>query len=173
MRSRRAKLQDVNAIKRIIDHFTLDNTLLPRSFAELCENIRDFMVVEDQRGVIACGALHLYGTHLTEVRSIAVDPKCQGGGAGELLIRALLEEAEWHGIRCVCLFTRIPHFFGRFGFLLANREDLPDKIYKDCQRCPRQTACDEIAMYRGELPDFAILAPGEQSVPDQLVHISQ
>ncbi|GAC1644265.1 MAG: N-acetyltransferase [Acidobacteriaceae bacterium] len=173
MRARRAKLQDVNAIQFIIDQFTSDNTLLPRSFAELCENIRDFMVVEDERHVIACGALHLYGVHLTEVRSIAVDPRCQGQGAGDLLIEALLQEAEWHGVRCVCLFTRIPHFFARCGFRLANREDLPDKIYKDCQRCPRQTACDEIAMYRGELPTFAILAPAHQNVAAALVHISQ
>jgi len=29
---------------------------------------------------------------------------------------------------------------------------LPDKVLKDCVRCPRQHACDEIAMYRGTLP---------------------
>lgn len=162
MRARRAKLHDVDAIFRIINLFTADNTLLPRGFAELCENVRDFLVVEDEDAngrIIACGALHLYGVHLTEVRSIAVDHALQGRGAGEMLVRALLQEAEWHGVRCVCLFTRIPDFFMRFGFQIACKEDLPDKIYKDCQRCSRQFACDETAMYCGELPHFAVLKP--------------
>jgi amino-acid N-acetyltransferase len=172
MQARRAKLHDVDDIFRIINVFTSDNTLLPRGYAELCENVRDFLVVEDEVGhIVGCGALHLYGTHLTEIRSIAVDPVVQGRGAGDLLIRALLHEAEWHGVRCVCLFTRIPDFFARFGFQIAYKEDLPDKIYKDCQRCPRQFACDETAMYRGELPRFAILAPLKSAKAEGLVQL--
>jgi len=62
----------------------------------------------------------------------------------------------------VCLFTRIPEFFAHFGFKQAKREELPDKIYKDCVNCPKLHACDEIAMIRGELPKFAILEPGYQ-----------
>jgi amino-acid N-acetyltransferase len=40
---------------------------------------------------------------------------------------------------------------------MARREDLPDKIYKDCHVCPRFHKCDEVAMVRGKLPTFAIL----------------
>ena len=36
-------------------------------------------------------------------------------------------------------------------------EDLPDKIHKDCYKCPRLHYCDEVAMIRGEVPRFAIL----------------
>src|SRR5947209_20439679 len=115
MRARRARLQDAVAIKRIVDQFTEDNTLLQRSFAELCENIRDFVIVEDGPEIIACGALHLYGSHLTEIRTIAVDPKCQGRGAGDLLINALLEAADCHGIAYVSLFTRILRVFPRLA----------------------------------------------------------
>ena len=43
-------------------------------------------------------------------------------------------------------------------FQAAEKSDLPDKLYKDCLRCPRLNACDEIAMVRGEVPNFAILA---------------
>jgi len=172
MRTRRAKLQDAEHVHRIIHRFTGDGTLLPRSYAELCENIRDFVVVEDDAGVIVgCGALHLYGLHLTEIRSIAVEENARGRGAGRVLVQALLEEAHWHGVRCVCLFTRIPEFFAAFGFVVASKEDLPDKMYKDCQRCPRQLACDETAMYHGELPHFAILAPQKATIADRLVYI--
>jgi amino-acid N-acetyltransferase len=38
------------------------------------------------------------------------------------------------------------------GFDEVKKEALPDKVLKDCVRCPRQNACDEIAMYRGTLP---------------------
>ncbi len=86
------------------------------------------------------------------VRSIAVTPSTKGLGAGRKLVEALLKEAERHAVTCVCLFTRIPEFFAHMGFSLAKRDDLPDKIYKDCVHCPAFNACDEIAMYRGEIP---------------------
>ena len=163
MRARRALLPDAEKIRSLIEEFTFDGTLLPRSLAEISENIRDFVVVESPSahgpGIIGCGALHLYGTHLAEVRSIAVRPSAQGLGAGRILVDALFAEADLHHVTCVCLFTRIPEFFKRMGFQIAEREKLPDKIYKDCMSCPRLLACDEIAMYRGELPHFAILEP--------------
>ena len=84
-------------------------------------------------------------------------PQFKGTGAGRLLVDALLEEAEQHHVNCVCLFTRIPEFFGNMGFIEAKREELPDKIYKDCANCPKLHECDEVAMYCGELPQFAIL----------------
>jgi amino-acid N-acetyltransferase len=107
--------------------------------------------------VIACGALHLYGLHLAEIRSIAVHPEAKGKGAGRRIVKALMHEAERQQVTGVCLFTRIPEFFAHLGFELANREDLPDKIYKDCLACPRLHCCDEVAMVRGELPKYAFL----------------
>jgi len=107
--------------------------------------------------VVGCGALHLYGMHLAEVRSITIGKKAKGRGAGRLLIDALLAEAARQSVTCVCLFTRIPDFFGKMGFTVVDKELLPDKMYKDCLRCPRLHACDEIAMYMGELPEKTVL----------------
>ena len=157
MRTRKAILPDAEQINELILQYSHDGTLLPRSLAELCENIRDFVVVEDKGKVIGCGALHLYGQHLSEIRSIAVSKSAQGRGGGHRLVQALLKEAERQRASCVCLFTRIPKFFAQMGFTVAKREELPDKIYKDCINCPRLHACDEIAMIRGELPKFALL----------------
>lgn len=161
MLSRKAILPDAAAIHTLIAAYSHDGTLLPRSLAEICENIRDFVVVEEDGEIVGCGALHLYGTHLSEIRSITVVRSVQGKGAGRVLVQALMQEAEQHRVSCVCLFTRIPEFFARLGFSMARREDLPDKIYKDCANCPRLHACDEIAMVRGELPSFAILQQPE------------
>jgi amino-acid N-acetyltransferase len=157
MQARRAKLPDAQRIHDLIAGYSRSGTLLPRSLAELCENVRDFVVVEDEAQIIGCGALHLYGSHLTEIRSICVAPEFKGNGGGAMLVEALLAEACHHDVSCVCLFTRIPAFFARFGFRVAKREELPDKIYKDCLKCPKLHACDEIAMVRGDLPSYAIL----------------
>lgn len=152
VRTRNAVLPDVEQIHAVMEPFYGDGTLLPRHLPELCENVRDFVVAEEDGEIIGCGALHLYGLHLAEIRSIAVHPSAQGRGAGRLLVKALLKEAERHNVTCVCLFTRIPDFFATVGFTVASREKLPDKIYKDCIHCPRFYACDEIAMVRGEIP---------------------
>jgi len=148
---RSAILPDAEAIRQLIHSHTGDGTLLPRSLPELCENIRDFVVAEDRGVVIGCAALHLYGEHLAEIRSIAVIPGARGRGAGTKLVKALLREASRQRVDCVCLFTRIPDFFASLGFQVTN-EPLPDKLYKDCRRCARRHACDEIAMFRGRLP---------------------
>ena len=172
MRVRKARLPDADAIHGLIRSLSYDGTLLPRSPAEIYENVRDFTVAETDAGeFIGCGALHLYGPHLAEIRSIAVDRKSTKQGAGSHLVEALLTEAENHNVRCVCLFTRIPAFFQRFGFTEVERTALPDKIYKDCANCPRINACDEYAMARGVLPDTAILGPArvqEHLVPLQV-----
>lgn len=157
MRTRDAILPDAEKIHELISAYSGDGTLLPRDFAEICENVRDFVVLEHRGRIVGCGALHLYGQHLAEIRSITVDPAYQGSGGGKRLVEALLEEAEKHQVSCICLFTRKPDFFAHLGFTVAQREDLPDKIYKDCCVCPRLHCCDEVAMVRGELPRFAIL----------------
>ena len=176
MYTRKAVLPDAENLRSLIADYTEDGTLLPRSFAEICENIRDFTVVVEGDTMVGCGALHLYGTHLAEIRSIAVWPRFKGAGAGRLLVDALLEEAELHYVQCVCLFTRIPEFFAHLGFTSATREELPDKIYKDCANCPKLHACDEVAMYRGELPHYAILprpAKLQLRLPQSLVKIEK
>ena len=109
IRVHKAHLQDARNVFDLVNSLSGDGTLLRRNYAEICENIRDFTVVEEQSGnFLGCGALHLYGPHLAEVRSIVVKPESKGLGAGGLLLQALVEEAEEHAVLSVCLFTRIP-----------------------------------------------------------------
>lgn len=154
MRTRNALLPDAESIYRLISSYCEQGVLLPRSLPEICENIRDFVVVEEDDHIIGCGALHLYGPHLAEIRSIAVYPPYQGRGAGRSLIDTLLEQSERHQVTGVCLFTRIPKFFSHLGFSVSAREALPDKLYKDCCSCPKLLCCDEVAMVRGSLPEL-------------------
>jgi amino-acid N-acetyltransferase len=121
MHTREALLRDAQQIHDLIASYSADGTLLPRTLPEICENIRDFVVVEDDGRILGCGALHLYGPHLAEVRSIAVYPEVKGNGAGRFLMDALLEQANHQEVTCVCLFTRIPSFFARMGFIVSVR----------------------------------------------------
>ena len=82
MHARNAKLPDAFAIEQLIQVHVGDGTLLPRSLAEICENIRDFIVVENDGEIVGCGALHLYGMHLAEIRSITVTSQVEGQGRG-------------------------------------------------------------------------------------------
>jgi amino-acid N-acetyltransferase len=153
LQTRKAQLQDARSIHQLIDSFTCDGTLLRRSYLEICANIHTFTIVETgSRQFIGCAALHVYGPHLAEIRSIVVHPDSKGHGAGGLLVHALLDQAEAAGIRCVCLFTRIPTFFEHFHFRVADHQAFRDKVQKDCIHCARRNACDEIAMAIGELP---------------------
>jgi amino-acid N-acetyltransferase len=168
----KAHLQDARNIFDLVNSLSGDGTLLRRSYAEICENIRDFTVAERvtsddiEPEFLGCGALHLYGPHLAEVRSIVVRPEAKGMGAGGALLHALVDEAAEHQVTSVCLFTRIPDFFEHYGFRVAERDAMPDKIYKDCQTCPRLYACDEVAMVRGPLPKVAVLGPSKLQRPE-------
>lgn len=168
---RKARLQDADRVYELVNSQSFDGTLLRRPFAEICENIRDFSVAVSNEGeFLGCGALHLYGPHLAEVRSIIVKPGGQGKGAGGKLLYALISEAEEHDVHSVCLFTRIPEFFTQFGFrTVEDKTALPDKIYKDCLSCPRLHKCDEVAMVRGNVPDTSILLTKTEA--EQLVKI--
>ncbi|MGE0407525.1 MAG: N-acetyltransferase [Candidatus Korobacteraceae bacterium] len=169
LQSRKALLPDAPAIHALIQDYARETLLLPRTLAELCENVRDFTVVEDDGQVIACGALHLYGPHLAEVRSIAVARDRQGQGIGSVLMRALLKEADDHQTEQVCLFTRAPEFFAKVGFVAVPHQSLPDKIYKDCQTCPMFTKCDEVAMvYADGRSVEAVLRWAEQKSSESL-----
>jgi N-acetylglutamate synthase-like GNAT family acetyltransferase len=150
MRTRKALLPDAPEIHRLISQYTNDGTLLPRTLQEICENVRDFIVVEERGKVIACAALHFYGLSLAEVRSVTVDKAAQGRNVGKKLVEGLVSESQNHRIDRVFLFTRAPEFFAKMGFVTVPHHILPEKVHKDCVACPRRDDCDEIAMVLGE-----------------------
>ncbi|HET6463276.1 MAG TPA: GNAT family N-acetyltransferase [Candidatus Krumholzibacteria bacterium] len=158
---RNALRADAEAIQRLIAAHVSDGSLLPRTVAEIRREIRDFVVAEDGGAVVGCGALHLYGPHLAEIRSITVRADYRGLGLGRAVVKALLRRANRRDVLGVCLFTRAPGFFAAFGFEVVDRKRVPEKFHKDCRLCPRRYACDEIAMAMGEL---SIPATSHQTV---------
>src|SRR4029077_11530846 len=115
MRTREAVLPDAEQVHALIAAYSGDGTLLPRNLAEICENIRDFTVLEYGGRIIGCRALHLYGPHLAEIRSITVDPTHQSGGGGKRLVKALLSQAERQNGTFRVLFHRRTEVLSAIG----------------------------------------------------------
>src|SRR5256886_11374439 len=83
---------------------------------------------------------------LAEVAGPAVLARWQGGGVGRALLETLTAEARAQELHEVLALTRKPAFFLKLGFVPAEREQFPLKVWADCARCPRQNCCDEVAV---------------------------
>jgi amino-acid N-acetyltransferase len=143
---RKPRVTEVSAMKDLIDAEVPQGNLLPRTLVELYENIRDFQVYVDERGVGGCCALHVDLPNLAEVRSLVVRGDLRGQNVGGKLLTACIREARELGLPRVYALTRACSFFERHGFYRVDKEALPHKVYRDCLRCRLYPKCDEIAM---------------------------
>lgn len=150
---RHASVRDVKAVARIINGSAELGLMLPKSHSQLYEDIRELHVAIDANGQVAgvCG-LSIVWANLAEVISLAVVPEARGKGLGARLVRACVREARRLGIRKVMTLTYQQKFFEKCGFSVVDRQDLPMKVWSVCVNCPKNQACDEIAMIH-EFPD--------------------
>lgn len=145
---RKAGLADVPGIAQLINAYAASGIMLPRTEFELAENIRDFMVAEKEKSIVGCVALHIYTIDSAEVRSLAVSPEQKGGGTGRRLLEYVEREALELGLSSLFAFTYVEGFFARLGFATISREAIPGKAWRDCLKCPKFKACDEIAVLK-------------------------
>jgi amino-acid N-acetyltransferase len=153
---RKAVMHDIPPILDLINGYAAKGLMLPRTEFEVSEAIRDFTVVTllgpPRQGLgdelVGCGALHFYSPTLGEIRSLAVHERAKTQGAGRKLVEALVEEAQEYELEAVFAFTYVVEFFRKLGFHELERGALPMKAWKDCVRCPKFQACDEIAVLR-------------------------
>jgi amino-acid N-acetyltransferase len=144
---RKAKLNDVPDIHRLISHYAEERIMLPRTLTDLYENVWEFTVVAVAEGqLVGCGALKLYSQDVAEIRSLCVDETVKAKGIGREIMEALLDEAEALGLRTVFALTIAPVFFSKLGFREVPRERFPTKVWRDCLRCDRYTCCNEKAV---------------------------
>jgi amino-acid N-acetyltransferase len=145
---RKASMQDIPALLDLINGYAAKGIMLPRTEFEMSENMRDFMVAYASNQLVGCGALHFYSPTVGEIRSLAVAESHKTNGIGRLVVDSLVYEAKLYGLDAVFAFTYVPDFFARVGFHEVERGELPLKAWKDCLRCPKFQACDEIAVVR-------------------------
>ncbi len=143
---RKATIDDVEKIYKLINEFAAKDVMLPRSLSELYENIRDFFVFIQDNTVVGCSALHIFWKDLAEIKSLAVMESFQGKGIGKKLANACIREARKLGIAKMFVLTYVPDFFEKCGFRRVEKETLPHKIWSECVKCHKFPDCGEIPL---------------------------
>jgi amino-acid N-acetyltransferase len=161
---RKASMLDIHALLRLINGYAAKGIMLPRTEFEMSENIRDFMLAFEGDQLVGCGALHFYTPTSGELRSLAVESTAKSRGIGRAIVEALEQEARDCGLHTIFAFTYVPGFFGTQGFIEVERGELPLKAWKDCLRCPKFSACDEIAVVK-----YLVEQPLMEHEPERLL----
>jgi len=143
---RKAQIGDVKEIQKLLLTFASRGDMLSRSLSELYESLRDFYVFEEEGVLMGAAALHIVWEDLAEVRSVAVMEDAGRKGIGSQLVQACIAEAHQIGLRRIFCLTYKPEFFGKQGFRLVDKSELPHKVWGDCIKCAKFPDCDENAM---------------------------
>ena len=146
---------------RIINDCAEFGLMLPRSMSSLYENVREFHVADLDGKVIGVCGLSVVWANLAEVCALAVSADQRGLGIGRKLVEACIEEARALGVRTIMSLTYERAFFEKLGFTVVDRQKLPLKVWSECVRCPKNQACDEIAMTHvlEDVPDLSAPKP--------------
>lgn len=146
MQLRKAKISDVPQIQALINSFADKGELLPRSLNMLYEDIRDFVLMEDDGQIVGTCALHINWDDLGEIKALTVNENLQGKGLGRQLVEACMDEGRALGITRVFALTYKPEFFKRLGFRDIDKSELPHKVWNECIHCVKFPNCGEIAV---------------------------
>lgn len=136
---RKARTSDVRAIRRLVDLYAADRTLLNKATVTLFEDVQEFWVADvagadGETSVAGCGALHVMWEDLAEVRTLAVDPALRRHGIGHLVLARLLRTARDLGIRRVFCLTFEVAFFARHGFVEIDGSPVPPEVFEELLR---------------------------------------
>jgi amino-acid N-acetyltransferase len=162
---RPARPEDIPALFALVDAYARRGLLLPRSEEEIAATLSDWIVAEAEGRMVGCGSLVWMSPTLVEIRSLAVAEDYQGNGAGGAIVQALVRRARAAGARVVFALTRAVPFFERLGFAVTERERFPEKVWRDCVRCPLRERCDEVAVVYA-FPEDEAGAEGQQRNPE-------
>ncbi|MCF7870852.1 MAG: N-acetyltransferase [Candidatus Omnitrophica bacterium] len=145
---RKIKIDEAKNIQRLINAAAAEGHVLERSLNYIYENIRDFWVYTGRDGkIVGCCGLHVVGWQsLAELKSLIVDKSFRRKNIGERLIKKALGEAKELGVSKVFALTFSPAFFKKYGFISADKNDLPHKIWTECLNCKHFPDCKEEAV---------------------------
>ena len=143
---RTARLTDLERIESMVSYWTEKGENLPRDKSDLAKSVGEFAVTECDGKVAGCASLYVYDTGLAEIRSLSIEPGFENRGQASTLVEAMVKRAEKLAIERVFVLTRMPEFFMKLGFSPISKTMMPEKVMKDCAKCARRDACDEVAL---------------------------
>lgn len=146
---RKARVDDVKTIHRMINASAGKGEILPRSLMDIYGSLRDFFVYYDEKQQVIAGicAMNIIWDNLAEIRSLYVEEGYRQQGIARKLVEACISEAITLGFFRMFTLTNRPELFKRLGFKEVDRSTLSEKIWSDCFRCSKYPDyCDEVAM---------------------------
>ncbi|WP_088225342.1 N-acetyltransferase [Desulfosporosinus sp. FKB] len=148
MKLRKAKIADVEEMMSLINNNAEQGLMLPRSRNMLYENIREFMLAEEDGQLVGVASLHILWSDLAEIRALAVDDNHRRQGIGTKIVKAIEEEARDLGCSRLFALTYQPEFFKFCGYEEVSKDQMPQKVWRECINCIKFPNCDEIAVSR-------------------------
>jgi amino-acid N-acetyltransferase len=116
---------DARGIAALLRRCAPDTVVVPER--EIRRHWSRYVVVRDEElGIAASAAVHELSPGVSELRSLAVDPRCRGRGFGPGVVRRIARVMQRRGHRLVCVTLR-PRFFERFGFRRIPLDVIPRK----------------------------------------------
>ncbi|MHB9059206.1 MAG: N-acetyltransferase [Bacillota bacterium] len=145
---RKAHMNDIPRVHALIDAYARQGLMLKRPLTLLYETIRDLIIADVDGRVVAVGGLHVMWNDLAEIRSLAVADDLRGRGIGRRMVDYMLAEARQLGLARVFALTYQREFFSACEFQVIDKDELPQKVWKECVYCDRFQNCDETAVIR-------------------------
>ncbi len=145
---RTATVEDIKTIQQMLEYYADKELLLPRSLNDLYDNLRDFVVYQEENNISGVGSLHVCWDDLGEIRSLAVLPPHTKKGIGRRLVAVCETEALKLGLKRVFTLTYQENFFANLGYKTIDKNKLPHKVWGECLKCVKFPDCDEIAMIK-------------------------
>ncbi|MCH6265044.1 N-acetyltransferase [Neobacillus citreus] len=143
---RKAIMSDTESIYKLLSKYAKEGKLLARTYPSIYENLQSFVVAVLNDEVVGICSLTILDRNLAEVRSLAVSPAYVGKGIGKALVQQIMKETANLEITKLISLTYQIEFFTKLGFNVVDKNELPQKMWKDCINCPKLHSCDETAM---------------------------
>ncbi|UCE36507.1 MAG: GNAT family N-acetyltransferase [Thermoplasmata archaeon] len=109
------------------------------------EDIKGFVVVEENRSVVGCGMLKEYKDSV-EISKVSVLPNHQGKGYGMEIVLTLVGRVR--GRPCWLLSVHSHSFWELFDFHVVPKEEEPERMKRQCRHCDRRSGCDRVVMFK-------------------------
>ena len=127
-------LGDVHDIVELVAAYAADGRMLPRTTAQIEQDIESYVVVVDEHDrVVACAALYVYSPSLAEIGCVAVREGHQGLGLGTMAVRGAEALARRRAIGELFALTLTDGFFESLGYARTMVDRFPEKLarYRD------------------------------------------
>jgi len=148
MKLRKARISDVEEMMLLINSNAEQGLMLGRSRNMLYENIREFLLAEEDDRLVGVASLHILWSDLAEIRAFAVSDEYKRRGIGTQIVKALEEEARELGCTRLFALTYQQEFFKYCGYEEVSKDQMPQKVWTECINCIKFPNCDEIAVSR-------------------------